>query len=176
MLDYINEIPVYMDEHRGRGDYLRLRSDFDASGAGSLTVIASGSSNNATNCARYGMRDGLDKEIFIHTPYTFVNCEKIDRNSFYIVISQSGRSKNTLNVVRMLKEAGVTVHFITDNGELSEDEHMKVYHLDVGNEEVPFVTKGMSATVFFLLRFAGVVFPDNVSETFSEYQKMAEDH
>ncbi len=175
MLDYINEIPEYISSHNDRGDHLRLHDELHGSGSKTVTIVASGSSNNAARCAYYGMRDLLGKEIRIFTPHTFVNCEKADPDSFYIVISQSGRSVNTLKVLEMLKDAKVTAHFITDNEEMKDDEYMKVYHLDVGNEEVPFVTKGMSATVFFLMRSAGIVFPDNVKDIFEKYQKMAED-
>ena len=174
MLDYIKAIPEYIEEHRNKGDYQKLREDYLEENRKSVTIVASGSSNNASRCALYSLKQLLHKEVNVYTPYTFVNHEQIDPESFYIVISQSGRSRNTLEVIDRLKEAGVTAHFITDNKEIEEDELLKVYQLDVGNEEIPFVTKGMSATVFFLMSFAGAQFSEGFADAFHAYQQKAE--
>ena len=174
MLDYISAIPEYIEEHKDRGDYRKLYEDYQKEDGKSVTIVASGSSNNATRCALYCLKELLHKDVNVYTPYTFVNYETVDPESFYIVISQSGRSRNTLEVIDRLKEKGITVHFITDNKEIIDDELLKVYQLDIGNEEIPFVTKGMSATVYFLMRFAGAEFSEGFTEAFRAYRKKAE--
>jgi len=175
MLDYINAIPEYIEEHRDRGDYQKLHEDYLKENRKSVTVVASGSSNNTARCALYCLKELLDKEVNVYTPYTFVNYEKADPESFYVVISQSGKSRNTLEVVDRLKKEGIITHFITDNKEIKNDKLLKVYQLEVGNEEIPFVTKGMSATVYFLMRFAGAEFSEGFTDGFRAYQKKAEE-
>lgn len=177
MFDYINEIPEYIKSHNENGDYLKLKEDYLKENKKSLTIVASGSSNNASSVAYYYLKDKLNTEVNIYTPYTFYNYEKIDNDSFYVVISQSGRSINTLNVIDKLKKENVTVHFITDNKEIQDEDNLKVYQLDVGDEEVPFVTKGMSSTIYFLIKFADSNFMniDEFEKLFKEYQNKAEE-
>ena len=178
MLDYINEIPEYITSHINEGDYVKLREDFINEHKSTISIIACGSSNNASNCAYHYLQDKLNVKVNIYTPYTFANYEHIDKDSFYLVISQSGRSVNTLAVIDKLKKENVLVHFLTDNKDIKDEELINVYQLDIGNEEVPFVTKGMSSTVFFLLRFASDDFIDldTFNNLFKQYQQKAIDY
>ena len=175
MLDYINEIPEYIKTHNESGDFLKLKKDYIKENKKSLTIVASGSSNNASSVAYFYLISKLNVDVNIFTPYTFNNYERIDKESFYVVISQSGRSINTLKVIEKLRNENITVHFITDNKEIKDEDNLKVYQLDDGNEEVPFVTKGMSSTIFFLLKFADSNFVnvDEFEKYFKEYQNKA---
>ena len=175
MLDYINQIPEYIENHSD-GDFDLLRKDYDLENKKSLTIVASGSSNNASFCAFHYLKKYLHTNINIYTPYTFINYEQLDKDSFYIVISQSGRSINTLEVIDRLRKENIVTHFITDNKEISEDDLLKIYHLEVGNEEVPFVTLGMASTIYFLMKFANKQFTDiELFKTlFKQYQQKAE--
>lgn len=156
MLDYIREIPNYVKDSicSSNEEPEKLVDSFDAGEYSSVTIVASGSSFHAAGCAKYYLRDKLNVPVYVETPFTFVHYESIDRKSFYLVISQSGRSVNSLNAIKRLCENHVAVHFLTDNEDLVSTEEMTVYRLKIGNETVPFVTKGFSATVFWLILFA----------------------
>lgn len=178
MLDYINEIPQYIYSHLNDGSFNILKNDYLNENKKDIVIIASGSSNNASYCAYHYLKNQLKAKVNIYTPYSFYNYEDIDSNAFYIVISQSGRSINTLKVIDKFKENNIVTHFITDNKEIQNDELLKVYLLDVGDEEVPFVTKGMSSTIYFLLKFANSNFMnyEKFASLFESYQKKAKEY
>jgi len=157
MFEYTSEIVSYIEQHIDKGEYLKLAKDYLNEGKKNICIVACGSSNNAANCAYYTLKKNLGVKLEIISPFTFTNYEIVDENTFYIVISQSGRSVNTLAVIDKLEKANVKVHFITDNNEMYDEGLLNVYHLQIGQEEVPFVTKGMAGTVFFLMAFARTV-------------------
>lgn len=156
MLDYIREIPEYIRNSMEdpKAEWRMLAEAYRKELYSSITIIASGSSFHAAGCASYCLRKELHVPVYMETPFTFAHYGIVDPKSFYIVVSQSGRSVNSLEAARLLKEKGVTVHFLTDHPDMSSEVRQQIYHLKIGNEKIPFVTKGFSATVFFLLAFA----------------------
>ena len=156
MLDYIREIPEYIRDSMKdpKAEWRTLAESYRKRVYSSITIIASGSSFHAVGCASYCLRRELRVPVYMETPFTFSHYGLVDPESFYIVISQSGRSINSLEAARLLREKGVTVHFLTDHPDMSSEAGQQIYHLKIGNEKIPFVTKGFSATVFFLLAFA----------------------
>ena len=107
MLDYIREIPEYIRKclESSGNDVERLADCFCDNTYSSLTIIASGSSFHAAGCAKYYLREKLNMPVYIETPFTFVHYEPVYEDSFYIVISQSGRSINTLNAIGKITSA-----------------------------------------------------------------------
>lgn len=155
MLDYIRKIPDYMKKQMKAREpgWKDLADCFCLEKRRSVTIIASGSSFHAAGCALYDLQRLLEAPVYIETPFSFVHYGRVDPNSFYLAISQSGRSRNTLQATQYLTENGVSVSFLTDNEEIVRTERLWIHPLHIGGEKIPFVTKGFSATVLFLLGF-----------------------
>lgn len=168
MVDYIHDIPTYIKNQMSfsESEWKRLAMKFYDGTYSSFSIIASGSSYNAANCAKYHLKEKLGVPVYLFTPFTFINYESVDKHSFYLVISQSGRSVNSLSAVNMLNEHNITAMFLTDNEEIFSTDGQCVFQLGIGGEQIPFVTKGFSATVFFLLSFADYAYSLRTEETF----------
>ena len=141
---------------------MRLKSDYGEEFVNYLNdqpkseviFIASGSSFNAVQCAKDVLGRKLNKKITVFYPYTFALDGLASKDANYILISQSGRSTNTLKAMRVLEENQIPYLFITDNESIQSSKYRHVQYLEVGNEEVPFVTEGFSLTLFLLIQAA----------------------
>ena len=122
-----------------------------------VLILATGSSINAANTAKYFLQDILEAKIYIEEPSIFYDYEKIDLEiDLIIVISQSGKSASTINATRKINEIlKKPLIIITNNKESSIVEYSKyILDLNIGIENVGFVTKGFSGTVLNLFLLA----------------------
>lgn len=187
MNDYILETPDTVLNNLNNADLLTksiidLYFDKDYK---SICIIASGSSFNASHCARMFMRSILNCEVKIITPYTFENYEyRFLEDSFTVVISQSGCSTNAISALTKLKSVGKPSIGITGNPE-SDFKNVADYTLDygVGIETVGYVTKGVVTLVEYLILFAlkvalrkGTISLDRYNKYLSDIMLSAQAH
>ena len=151
MGDYIKMSPEKAlikldDENWGRmlGNFLK---DFK----GRLAIVASGSSHNVAKCIKDVYEKHLSISVELIYSNTFVNYASVNADK-YIVISQSGNSKNSLKALEKLKANKADVIFITDNEDYKSNKDYAVEYLDVHDEKVPFVTIGFTTTLLLLYK------------------------
>ena len=154
MINYIQEAPMKIEEKLNNELWGAELTEFFKSVKDELIIIASGSSYNAASCGKLSLEKLLDIRVEIITPYTFTNYQRIRSTACYLLISQSGNSVNTLCAAELLKGLSIPFHMITDNKKIRSDPFMTVSHLDIYNEEIPFVTLGFDLTVLMLLKCA----------------------
>lgn len=174
MLDYINETPKKMQEKiNTSGQWTAsICNAWNADSYPSITIVASGSSNNASQAAKFFLETCLAVPVYVVTPFTFEHYQRIDENSMHIFISQSGYSTNTLNAMAKLEDKQIPYHLITNNAEVKDNQRMSVHQLDIGTEFVPFVTKGYTMTVFYLAMFALYAAKDKIKEYYEQIRQV----
>lgn len=119
-----------------------------------IVILATGSSSNAAECAKYFMSDLLDMEITIKMPFIVSNYDQhIDNNALYFAISQSGQSYSTIEAVKEIQnKSNLPVFTFTSdlNSQIAKVSNCPI-DIGCGKETVGFVTMGFSATVLILL-------------------------
>lgn len=112
-------------------------------------VLATGSSANTIECAKYYVEQILNINIEIKMPFVFSNYNsQIEENTLYIGVTQGGHSFSTIEALKELKESSADTVAITANLQSTVCELCKaVIDIGCGNEKVGYVTKGFSATV-----------------------------
>lgn len=146
-----------------------------------LVFLATGSSVNALNCARYYIEKMLNMEVKIKMPSAFCHYEKIfDKESIVIAISQGGKSSSTIDALKRAKELGAkNTAVLTGNVNSSICEYSKnIIDINCGEEKVGYVTKGFTATVLTLMLMAleGAYSTGNINEEMyqAEIEKIEE--
>lgn len=128
-----------------------------------ILILATGSSINATQTAKYFLEDILNCFVEIKEPFNFLNYEKID-NSFDLVIAitQSGKSSSTIEALKYVKEkSNIKTLVITSDSNSPVTTYADlILNLNFGIEKVGFVTKGFSATVLNIFLF-GIILSEN---------------
>lgn len=170
MFDYIKETPELMRE--------KIKNASQWTGAiaqgwrqmpySCLTIVASGSSYHAAQCAKLFLEDCLNSPVYILTPFYFEYYHKIREDSMHVFISQSGYSTNTLSAMEKLKKQNISHHLITNNREIKSNAYMEVHNLDIGEEYVPFVTKGFTLTLLFLTLFGVCLIPTEQAKRYHD--------
>ncbi len=132
-----------VDEYAGK-DYKRV------------IIVACGSSYNGSLCAQQFMHKILKKEVKVITPLTFIHYENdIDENDFVVVVSQSGRSTNSIEALQLIHDKGLKTIGITGDVESDfQDICDLVVDWGVGIEKVGMVTKGVVTLALYLDLFA----------------------
>ncbi len=123
----------------------------------SILFLATGSSVNALNCAKYYIEKMLNMEVKIKMPSAFCNYEKIfDKKSMVIAISQGGKSSSTIEALKKAEELGAkNTAVITGNINSPICKYSKnIIDINCGEEKVGYVTKGFTATVLTLMLIA----------------------
>lgn len=118
-----------------------------------ILILATGSSINAAITVKYFLQDILEAKVFIEEPSIFYDYEKIDLDlDLIIVISQSGKSTSTINATKKIAEIlKKPVIIVTNNLESPITKYSQyILDLNIGIENVGFVTKGFSGTVLNL--------------------------
>ena len=157
MLDYVTQTPSVLTENLARAQSLvaPLIPILKEKNWRILRLVASGSSSNASWCARPALRHLLGLEVLVTPPHTFVHHENEPADDeLILVISQSGCSTNALEALKVLREKGHPTIGLTAN----PDSDMKAYcdlvvDYGCGWEDVGYVTKGVSTLVLFLQLF-----------------------
>lgn len=156
MIDYIRETPIILNNIiRHSHDFTNELVEFYHQNAcKGITLIASGSSYNGCLIALPFLKHlGMDVEL--HTPFTFIHHQfPIDRNRFYLAVSQSGCSTNILEALKTLKQNRQPCASLTGR---KDCDAIRIADLTVdwqaGEEKVGFVTKGVSSLSCFLMCF-----------------------
>lgn len=158
MKDYVIETPEYVLRNINNSKDLTkslvdvyLQRDYKR-----VVVVACGSSYNGSICAQEFMHRILKKDVRVVTPFTFCHYENdYDEDDFIVVVSQSGRSTNSIEALDLLKEKGLKTIGIT--GDLDSD-FSDICDLTiewgVGIEKVGMVTKGVVTLALYLMLFA----------------------
>lgn len=163
MRDYIEEAPGVARANLARWNELTQSvADLCAVLPGSLPrdiwLIASGSSHNAACIARPFMESCLGSDVRLHvvTPFTFVHYDHdVHADDLALVISQSGFSTNALEALDALRAQGCPAVCVTGNAEADAADHADaVIDYGVGEEEVGYVTKGVTTLALFLMLMA----------------------
>lgn len=157
MLDYIKETPtrvldIVENSYEYTKDLVNYYIDNKCEG---LCFVACGSSFNGTNCAKSFMQHILRQEIKLTTPFTFLHHEKeyVDKQMI-ICVSQSGCSTNTIEVLRVLKSEGKkTVCLVGRDDCDAKDYTDLLVNWRVGEEQIGFVTKGVTTLAAFEMMF-----------------------
>ena len=137
-----------------------------------VLILATGSSINAAVTAKYFLQDILEAKIYIEEPSIFCDYEKIDLEiDLIIVISQSGKSASTINATKKIVEVLKKPLIIVTNNIKSPIVKYSQYILDlnIGIENVGFVTKGFSGTILNLF-LLGIILKNQHLKYFRELE------
>lgn len=130
-----------------------------------IVIIASGSSYNAALMAKEFLINVLKLPVQVQTPeYTIEFGMIYPKDSFVIVISQSGSSTNIIHCLKKLKKDGIEEVSLTGNlvSEMAQYSHI-ILDYGPGNEYVDFVTTGVQTLVEYLIIF-GIAVGDVTNE------------
>ena len=119
-----------------------------------IIFLATGSSANAFNCAKYYMEKLLKIEVEIKMPGAFYNYDKFfDGRNIFIGISQGGKSTSTINAIKKVKDNGIeNVLIVTGDIKSPICKYSNdIVDINCGEEKVGYVTKGFTATVLTLM-------------------------
>lgn len=158
MFQYINETPLQCRENIQNSKELTkpVVEAFCKKDYKRIEIIASGSSYNASMTAKYFIEKILTLKVEVLSSYTACHCETIfEDDTFYLGIGQSGRSTNTNDAMKKVRENGQIVVGLTGNTESVMKDHCDVIcNWGMGIEKIGFVTKGYSTAVLFYMLFA----------------------
>lgn len=158
MLDYVKLANGRLRENLARGEELAapLVRAYIESGCTSIRIVASGSSRNAAECARYYMQQVIGVPVFVVTPEAFCSFDfSLPAGAFNIVVSQSGYSTNYLAALDFAVRRSLPFAALTGNTDAPAASHVDaVIDYGVGVESVDFVTMGVQALIEFLMLFA----------------------
>ena len=155
MLDYVNETPGVVHAQLAGDAGHKLAEEFLAGDYRSVRIVACGSSNNAATIARPWLRELLGLEVSVCEPYTFCQYEhELPADEFCFVVSQSGYSTNALAALACIRESGRAAVGVTGDVESDfRDAADVVVDYGVGEEQVGYVTKGVTSLAVFLWLF-----------------------
>ncbi|QAT62827.1 SIS domain-containing protein [Acidilutibacter cellobiosedens] len=158
MLDYVYETPQAV-RNNVKNSFnitknlvdLFLKKDYKR-----LWIIASGSSYNASQCAKLFIEKYLNIEVKIISPFTFNYYESnLKDDDFAIVISQSGCSTNSIDSLKKLNELKIESIGVTANLDSDfKDYATHIIDYGCGIETVGYVTKGVVTLSVFLMLFS----------------------
>ena len=158
MLDYVKLANLRLRENASRGEELvkTLVDTYMATSVSAVRIVASGSSRNASLCARDFMQSLLQVPVVVITPEAYVKFDHSQSASaFELFVSQSGYSTNTLAALDVCRARGRRAIALTGNPAAPVADHADlVVDWGVGVESVDFVTMGVQTLVEYLLLFA----------------------
>lgn len=158
MLTYIEETPVQLELNNKNSKELtkELVNLYLQKKYKTIWIVASGSSSNASNCAKPFMMKYLNCNVEIVPPNTFLYSDlTYTDDDFIIVISQSGCSTNSIDALKKLKSINKKAIGITGNINSDFKDYADVViDYGVGEETVGYVTKGVTTLAQFLMLFA----------------------
>ncbi|WP_068539355.1 SIS domain-containing protein [Olegusella massiliensis] len=179
MFDYVKETPeILRSLINGKPD-MPLAQQFAEKKYSHIRIVACGSSRNAAEIARPFLRHVLRVEVSVTEPYSFCAYEhELPENEFCFVVSQSGYSTNALAALDLIRSSnkkaiGVTGDIHSDFSAASD----VLIDYGVGEEQVGYVTKGVTSLAVFLMLFAldAAVLKNGISQKeVSEYEQLIE--
>lgn len=155
MLTYVNEEyetnkRVFHKRKENLKEFVDLTKDKDYN---RWIILATGSSANAVECAKYYIEKMLNINIEVKMPFVFSNYNrKIENDALYIGVTQGGHSYSTIEALKVITERNIDVVTLTGNLESPVCKVSKsIVDIGCGEEKVGYVTKGFSATVLTLI-------------------------
>ena len=159
MFDYINSSTELIEENLKKRIALTetMVNEYIKGPYHNITIVASGSSNNAAQCARLYMEKVLKCKVTVISPFEFIHAEhSVASDEMVIAVSQSGYSVNTMEALKFINDK-LNRKAIVLTGDLNSDivsvADMAV-DFGVGEETVGYVTKGVIALSLYLMLFA----------------------
>lgn len=151
MFTYINEEyrtnkNILKNRKKNLNDFLELAKNKKYN---RWIVLATGSSANAIECAKYYVEELLNINIEIKMPSVFSNYNyNIEKDALYIGVTQGGHSFSTIEALKEANKYNVDTIAITANLNSPICKLSKSV-IDIGcdEEKVGYVTKGFSATI-----------------------------
>lgn len=158
MFQYINETPAQCRYNINNSKELtkKIVDAFMKKDYKRIEIIASGSSYNGSLTAKYYVEKILKMKVEVITSFTVNHFEEIfDDNTFYIGMSQSGRSMNTNDAMKKVQNRGYKIIGVTGNVDSVMKNNCDVIcNWGMGIEKIGFVTKGYTTSVLFYMLFA----------------------
>jgi len=151
MMDYINEEPKALKEVLKLWDFNNFNKLLTRK-IHRILILATGSSLNAAFASKYFIENISGTVVIIEEPYNYLHYGTIDSEiDLVLVISQSGTSTSTINVVNKVCEANLNTLVLTsDLDSPIVKTPAKIFDLNMGVETVGYVTKGYSVIVLTL--------------------------
>ncbi|MBE6123481.1 MAG: SIS domain-containing protein [Erysipelotrichaceae bacterium] len=157
MKDYVIETPAAVLANIDRSEALTasLLDEFLEGNYHRILLVACGSSYNGCLCARAFLHHILGIRVDLVSPFTFVNYEdEFDEHDLILVVSQSGRSTNSLEALNHIRKYGHRTVGLTGNTESPmKDACDLVTDWGAGIEKVGMVTKGVVTLALYLMLF-----------------------
>ena len=145
MFDYINSSTELIEENLKKRIALTetMVNEYIKGPYHNITIVASGSSNNAAQCARLYMEKVLKCKVTVISPFEFIHAEhSVASDEMVIAVSQSGYSVNTMEALKFINDK-LNRKAIVLTGDLNSDivsvADMAV-DFGVGEETVGYVT------------------------------------
>lgn len=167
MFTYINEEyetnkSVLKNRKKNLNEFIKLTKNkkYDE-----WVVLATGSSANAVECAKYYVEKILKINIEMKMPFVFSNYStSINENALYIGVTQGGHSFSTIEALKKVNNTNANVVSLTANLNSEVCELCNaVIDIGCGKEKVGYVTKGFSATVLtFMLMGLELAYENNI--------------
>lgn len=158
MLGYIKKSPDVMLKNINdlEDSVAELATEILQQRSESVIIIASGSSYNAAEIIQPFMSKAMMLPVVIMTSEQFLfGRETYLPNPFYIVITQSGASTNTISAIQFMNE--LLLPYVTLTGDIKSKATKysnKTVDYGVGNETIKFVTLGVATLVQFIFLLA----------------------
>lgn len=122
-----------------------------------VLIVASGSSFNIANCAKYAMEDNLKKRVEVLNSITFAKYDySYHKDALVLCLSQSGRSTNTIAAVETAKQMNYTtavVSMIPNSPIARYCDNAYIYGSHDEGKDV-FVARGVPTSTLFLILFS----------------------
>lgn len=138
-------------------------------------VLATGSSANAVECARYFVESVLGIEVDIKMPFLVSNYDSyVDKNALYFAVSQGGHSYSTIEALKKISNISDKPVYTLTADLTSPIAQASSHTIDIGCgiETVGFVTMGVSATIltFMLMGLEAALLKGKISSAeYDEY-------
>lgn len=149
-----------------------------------ILILATGSSMNSALSIKYFLEKSLDTVVHIEEPFNYYNYEKVDESIDLIIgISQSGKSTSTIKAMEYVQKNTNSKTIVLTSNPTSPITQYTDYILDLnmGIENVGFVTKGFSATLLNMILFSlyvgkekGNIYLDEFNKKLSTLNEMIE--
>ena len=107
MFDYINSSTELIEENLKKRIALTetMVNEYIKGPYHNITIVASGSSNNAAQCARLYMEKVLKCKVTVISPFEFIHAEhSVASDEMVIAVSQSGYSVNTMEALKFIND------------------------------------------------------------------------
>lgn len=117
-----------------------------------VVIYATGSSSNAVNSARLYMASLLNMPVEVQDPsIAYAYDLHLNTDTLYIAISQGGHSYSIIKLMQTVQNKGFDIFALTSD--LSSPLAIEAQYcldLNMGIEEMPFVTAGYTSTIIYL--------------------------